>query len=114
MARPQSSERTKTLLILSLLEQGDKTGFELIYMMGLRREFAFLAEEGMIYPILHDMEQRQLISSYEKKTEAGVRRFYRVKKQGMHFLSNLKRSSYKPQKVGGGVCAKSEDEPMAK
>ncbi len=111
MAHPESSERTKMLLVLSLLEQGEQTGFALIRMMELRREFAFLSEEAMIYPILHEMQQRGLITSYEKQTEVGIRRFYKVRKQGMHFLSYLRKlyPNHIPNKVGGGACAKSEN-----
>lgn len=110
MSYPKSSDRTKMLLVLSLLEQGEQTGFSLIRMMEIRREFAFLAEEAMIYPLLHQMQQQGLITSYEKKTEVGIRRFYKVKRQGIHFLSYLRKlyPNHMPSKIGGGVCAKND------
>lgn len=116
MSYPESSNRTKMLLVLSLLEQGEQTGFSLIRMMEIRQEFAFLSEEAMIYPLLHEMQQKGLITSYEKKTEVGIRRFYKVKRQGIHFLSYLRKlyPNHRLSKVGGGVCAESENDPMAR
>ena len=116
MSYPESSNRTKMLLVLSLLEQGEQTGFSLIRMMEIRQEFAFLSEEAMIYPLLHEMQQKGLITSYEKKTEVGIRRFYKVKRQGIHFLSYLRKlyPNHKLSKVGGEVCAESENDSMAR
>ncbi|HIV62224.1 MAG TPA: PadR family transcriptional regulator [Candidatus Butyricicoccus avistercoris] len=116
MSYPESSDRTKMLLVLSLLEQGEQTGFGLIRMMEIRREFAFLAEEAMIYPLLHEMYSKGLITSYEKQTEVGIRRFYKVKRQGIHFLSYLRKlyPNHGFSKVGGGVCAKSENDSVVR
>lgn len=111
MSKLESSERTKMLIVLSMLEQGEQTGFALIRMMELKREFAFMAEEAMIYPLLHEMEQRGLITSYEKQTEAGERRFYKVCRQGVNFLAYLRKlyPNKVVDKVGGGACAKSKN-----
>lgn len=111
MSKLNTSDRTKMLIILSMLEKNEHTGFSLVQTMERKHEFAFMAEEAMIYPVLHQMQDKGLITSYEKQTEAGIRRFYKVRKRGIRFLQYLKKLSKEPlpDTVGGGACAKSED-----
>ena len=72
------SERTQTLLVLALLGEGDKTGFELVRALEARRDCAFCCREGMLYPILYRLCDMGQIVSYDRETEAGMRRCYQM------------------------------------
>ena len=44
------------LLVLSLLEEADKTGFQLLHEVECRSDCAFAIRESRLYPLLHGLE----------------------------------------------------------
>ena len=44
------------LLVLSLLEEADKTGFHLLHEVECRSDCAFAIRESRLYPLLHGLE----------------------------------------------------------
>ena len=46
-----------SLLVLSLLRDGDKYGYEMISQLALRSEQVFELKEGTLYPVLHQLER---------------------------------------------------------
>lgn len=108
-----SSDRTRTLLVLALLGEGDKTGFELVRALEFRHDSAFASQEGMLYPILYRLRDMGQIAGYDRETEVGVRRCYRLTRQGMRVLGRkrdewLRLSRAFGGAVGGEACAKSD------
>lgn len=109
-----SSERTRILLVLALLDEGDKTGFELVRALEVRRDCAFCQCEGMLYPILYRLCEQGQISGYDRETEAGPRRCYRLTRAGAYLLSR-QRDEWKRLSrafggaLGGGACAENTD-----
>ena len=76
------------LLVLSLLKDRDKYGYEMITQLSLRSENAFEMKEGTLYPLLHALEKEDLLSSYEKETESGrKRRYYHLTEKGVRELA---------------------------
>ena len=107
------SERTQILLVLALLGEGDKTGFELVRALEFRHDSAFQLREGMLYPILHKLCNAGQIAAYERETEVGPRQCYRLTRQGVRALGRkraewLRLSRAFSGAVGGEACAKSD------
>lgn len=76
-----------TPLILSILHNGDSYGYDIIQQVrelsGGELEWA----DGMLYPILHRLENRRFIESYWEKAESGrKRKYYRISKNGLEEL----------------------------
>jgi len=76
-----------TPLILSILGQGEAYGYLIIKrvreLSGGEMEWA----EGMLYPVLHRLEDRGLIESTWRVSEEGRRRkYYRLKEAGVREL----------------------------
>ena len=74
-------------LVLSLLAEGESYGYELIQrvreLSGGRIEWT----EGMLYPVLHWMEEKGLIESDWRESEAGrKRKYYHLRKGGRKAL----------------------------
>ena len=65
-----------SLLVLSLLRDGDKYGYEMIAQLALRSEGVFELKEGTLYPLLHAMEKEGLVKSYKKEGPGGRERKY--------------------------------------
>lgn len=83
---------TATLLVLALLEDADKYGYQMIRELEARSDKTFSLSEGTLYPILHGLERQGEIRSYEKASETGRRRkYYKLTRQGVRTLSQKKR-----------------------
>lgn len=81
-----------TLLVLALLEESDKYGYQMIRELEMRSDHTFSLSEGTLYPVLHGLERQGEIRSYEAESEAGRRRkYYHLTKQGIHSLLRQRR-----------------------
>ena len=74
-------------LVLSVLTEGESYGYALIQrvreLSGGKIEWA----EGMLYPVLHWMEDEALIESEWREAETGrKRKYYRLRKEGRKAL----------------------------
>lgn len=95
------------LLLLSLLEETDRYGYEIIKELEQRSDKAFQFKEGTLYPVLHKLENSGYIKSYMSKGDTGkVRRYYQVTKAGKNQLAEEKKKwdmfSISVNKVIGG------------
>ncbi len=75
-------------LVLSILTEGENYGYAIIQrvreLSGGRIEWT----EGMLYPVLHWMQEQSLIESEWKQSETGrKRKYYKLRKQGMTALT---------------------------
>ena len=71
------------MLVLKLLEDGDKYGYQMIEELRRRSDDTFHLRAGTLYPLLHGLEEKGLVTAYEGEAAAGKpRRYYRLTKQG--------------------------------
>jgi DNA-binding PadR family transcriptional regulator len=78
-------------LILSILVNGDSYGYAIIHQVGELSGGEMEWADGMLYPILHRLEKRDLIESYWGKAETGRRRkYYRLRDAGREQLRVLR------------------------
>ena len=64
------------LLVLSVLENENMYGYEMIKKIKAKSENVFEFQEGTLYPILHKLEEKGLISSYWDETGSKKRKYY--------------------------------------
>src|SRR5512141_2814680 len=70
-------------LVLSILGEGESYGYALIQRVRELSEGRIEWTEGMLYPVLHWMEQEGLIESEWREAETGrKRKYYRLRKEG--------------------------------
>jgi len=75
------------MLILSLLRDGDKYGYEMVAELAKRSDDTFELKEGTLYPLLHTLEKQHWVSAYTKLTPSGrERKYYRLTTQGREQL----------------------------
>ena len=67
---------SSSALILSILAGGDSYGYQIIQSVRSLSEERIEWTDGMLYPVLHRLEARGLISSYWKRAPSGRRRKY--------------------------------------
>lgn len=71
------------LLLLSLLQERDRYGYEMIKELEARSDNTFQFKEGTLYPILHKLENMGYVESYLSKGNAGrERKYYQITKRG--------------------------------
>ncbi len=76
------------LLLLSLLEGGDRYGYEIIKELESLSDSTFSFKEGSLYPVLHKLESKGYIESYIKSYENGRdRKYYRITQNGIKQLA---------------------------
>lgn len=82
---------SNTLLVLALLEDEDKYGYQIIRELECRSDQTFSMKEGTLYPILHGLEERGEVRSYERESDAGRRRrYYQLTRQGVKTLARCR------------------------
>lgn len=98
---------SNTLLILNLLKNKNMYGYQIIKELSEKSENVFEMREGTLYPILHSMEEKDLIVSYWDESTAKKRRYYSItekgKKQLKEQMEEWKIFSIGINKVLGGV-----------
>jgi PadR family transcriptional regulator PadR len=71
------------LLILRLLEQGDMYGYEIVQAIRSRTGEAIAVGEGVVYPVLHGLEQDGALTSRRKTVNGRSRVYYMVTPAGL-------------------------------
>lgn len=74
-------------LILSLLAKGESYGYAIIQEIKVRSRDQMQWTDGMLYPVLHRMENKGWIKSRWAESENGrKRKYYSLKKDGKQAL----------------------------
>lgn len=98
------------LLVLKLLEDGDRYGYEMIELLRQRSNDTFHLKAGTLYPLLHGLEEQGLVTAYEGAAAAGKpRRYYHLTDAG-HIALGEKETAWHAyaravgRVLGGGAC----------
>mgnify|MGYP000898979808 CR=1 FL=1 len=80
-----------TMLLLKLLEDRDMYGYEMIEELERRSNNIFSLKAGTLYPLLHNLEKQELISSYTENSDGSrVRKYYSITSRGKGMLKEKK------------------------
>ena len=75
------------LLILKLLEEKDMYGYEMIDTLRQKSENVFELKAGTLYPLLHGLEDKELVVVYEEEMGGKTRKYYSLTKKGRGMLA---------------------------
>ena len=81
---------SQTMLILRLLEEKDMYGYEMIETLRKKSNNVFELKAGSLYPLLHSLEEKNYVSSYEDDSTGKTRKYYRLSGEGKRFLKEKK------------------------
>ena len=82
---------SSTALVLSILSEGDSYGYAIIQRVKELSAGKIEWTDGMLYPVLHWLEDQRLVSSRWVKSEAGrKRKYYALEPQGRQALRQQK------------------------
>ncbi|MCI8490469.1 MAG: PadR family transcriptional regulator [Lachnospiraceae bacterium] len=83
-----------TLLLLKLMSEKDMYGYEMIETLRSRSQNVFELKAGTLYPLLHQLEEKGFLISYEQGASGKVRKYYSITKEGRKQLTK-KESEWK-------------------
>ena len=76
-----------TPLVLAILQKGPSYGYAIIQAVRELSGGELEWSEGMLYPVLHRLEDQNLITSYEERGETGrKRKYYKLAAAGRRAL----------------------------
>ena len=79
---------TLPVLILKTLERGPAHGYRVSKFIRERSKGVLDFKEGTLYPTLHGMEHKGLITSYEEIENGRTRRYYKLTENGRKVLAD--------------------------
>ena len=79
-----------TMLLLKLLSEKDMYGYEMIDTLRKRSENVFELKAGTLYPLLHSLEDKRYLLSYEQEAVGKIRKYYQITKNGRKHLEEKK------------------------
>ncbi len=83
---------TVGVLILTLLAEGEKYGYEILQEAERRSRSAFHLKEGTLYPALHQMERTGVIKGHWRNSPAGrPRKYYALTAKGRRVADSKRR-----------------------
>ena len=74
------------MLLLKLLSEKEMYGYEMIETLRERSQNVFELKAGTLYPLLHTMEEKEMLSVCDKEVGEKVRKYYRITKYGRKVL----------------------------
>jgi len=77
------------LLVLRLLAQREMYGYELVRAIRLTSKEKIVLAEGVVYPVLHALEEQGVLRSKEKSVDGRRRIYYSVTAKGHRRLNTL-------------------------
>jgi DNA-binding PadR family transcriptional regulator len=63
-------------------------GYEMIEKLRSKSNNVFELKAGTLYPLLHNLEEKNLLVSYENEVLGKVRKYYSITKEGRKTLKN--------------------------
>lgn len=98
------------MLLLKLLEEKDRYGYQMIEELARRSDHTFDLKAGTLYPLLHSLEEQGYVRSYDGAAQGKrVRKFYQITPSGRKALAKKEQewTAYTRavnQVLRGGLC----------
>ena len=111
MAKNDLMHGNTSLLVLSLIEQQDMYGYQIIKTVEMMSDNVFQMNEGTLYPILHSLEKESFLTSRwcESEENGRKRKYYKITEKGLTELAKQKQEwetySYAVGKILDGALS---------
>lgn len=82
---------TIELLLLTLLNEDDKYGYQLANELKIKSDGKYSLKESSLYPPLYRMVEKGFITSYDKLVKGRNRVYYHIEQGGIDHLNLIKK-----------------------
>lgn len=93
------------LMLLRLLETKDMYGYEMISVLREKSENVFELKAGTLYPLLHSLESKGYVISYEDDSSGKTRKYYQLTPAGKKHVKAKKEEWNAYQKAVANVLS---------
>lgn len=66
------------IMLLRLLEDKDMYGYEMIETLRKKSDNVFELKAGSLYPLLHSLEEKEFLTSYQDDSSGKKRKYYHL------------------------------------
>ncbi len=80
-----------TMLLLKLLSEKDMYGYEMIETLRKKSDNVFELKAGSLYPLLHSLEEKEFLTSYQDDSSGKKRKYYHLTASGRKQVKEKKR-----------------------
>ena len=80
------------MLVLKLLGEKDMYGYQITEELKKRSENVFEMKAGTLYPLLHTLESKELVTSYDTVCDGRTRKYYSITEEGRKALQQKEES----------------------
>ena len=77
-------------MVLSVISSEDMYGYKIVKELEMRSDNVFCLKEGTLYPILHALEESEMVTSYWVEVENRKRKYYHITHKGKKQLKEKK------------------------
>ena len=77
-----------TMLVLKLLSEKDMYGYEMTDTLRKKSQNVFELKAGTLYPLLHGLEEKGMLTVYEQEFLGKTRKYYSITKEGKKLLKS--------------------------
>lgn len=79
------------IMLLRLLEEKDMYGYEMIETLRKKSDNVFELKAGSLYPLLHSLEEKEFLTSYEDDSSGKKRKYYQLTSSGRKQVKEKKK-----------------------
>ncbi|MCI8875729.1 MAG: PadR family transcriptional regulator [Lachnospiraceae bacterium] len=79
------------IMLLRLLEDKDMYGYEMIETLRKKSDNVFELKAGSLYPLLHSLEEKEFLTSYQDDSSGKKRKYYHLTASGRKQVKEKKR-----------------------
>lgn len=79
------------IMLLRLLEEKDMYGYEMIETLRSKSDNVFELKAGTLYPLLHSLEEKGHLTSYQDNSSGKLRKYYHITASGRKQLQEKKK-----------------------
>lgn len=80
-----------SIMLLRLLEDKDMYGYEMIETLRKKSNNVFELKAGSLYPLLHSLEEKEFLTSYQDDSSGKKRKYYHLTANGKKQVKEKKR-----------------------
>src|ERR1043165_1951688 len=115
--KPQASEEGSSLDLFSggfiklhVLHHASEHPIYGLWLIEELAEHGYRVSPGTLYPLLHSLEESELLKSYNELHEGKIRRYYKITSSGRR---QLKKAKQQLMELMGEILTKDEAEQLA-
>ena len=105
MEKGQMKKGVLEMCMLHIISRGDMYGYEMIETLRKKSDNVFELKAGSLYPLLHSLEEKEFLTSYQDDSSGKKRKYYQLTASGKKQVREKKKEWETYQKAVTNVLS---------